>query len=75
MKNIFPGYNKKSESEIQNLWDKGVIMFDANVLLNLYRYSNETRKTIIELIAKFGNKIWFGCHIKQLWNIIEIDMK
>jgi len=58
MKNIFPGFNKKTEDDIKNLWENGVIMFDANVLLNLYRYSNETRKTIINLIAKFKGKIW-----------------
>jgi hypothetical protein len=33
-------------------------MLDANVLLNLYRYSNETRKTIVDLITKFKDKIW-----------------
>ena len=58
MKNIFPGFNKKTEDDIKNLWENGVIMFDANVLLNLYRYSNETRKTIINLISKFKDKIW-----------------
>lgn len=58
MKNIFPGFNKKTEDDIKNLWENGVILFDANVLLNLYRYSNETRKTIINLIAKFKDKIW-----------------
>ncbi|MGK0308098.1 MAG: hypothetical protein ACI8RP_001056 [Urechidicola sp.] len=58
MKNIFPGYNKKTEEEIKKLWEDGIIMFDANVLLNLYRYSNETRKTIVDLISKFKDKIW-----------------
>lgn len=58
MKNIFPGYNKKTEQEIKKLWEDGIIMFDANVLLNLYRYSNETRKTIVDLISKFKDKIW-----------------
>lgn len=58
MKNIFPGYSKKSEAEIKQIWEDGTIMFDANVLLNLYRYSNETRKTIIDLISKFKKKIW-----------------
>ncbi len=58
MKNIFPGYSKKTEKEIKQLWEKGIIMFDANVLLNLYRYSNETRGTIIDLINKFKDKIF-----------------
>lgn len=58
MKDIFPGYNRKSEKDIKKIWEKGIIMFDANVLLNLYRYSNATRKTILDLIEKFQDKIW-----------------
>ena len=58
MKNIFPGYSKKTETQIKEIWKNGTIMFDANVLLNLYRYSNETRRIIIDLITKFKGKIW-----------------
>ncbi|SDI26571.1 PIN domain-containing protein [Chryseobacterium jejuense] len=58
MKTIFPGYYKKNEIEIKQIWDSGLILFDANVLLNLYRYSNTTRETIIDLIGKFSDKIY-----------------
>src|SRR5690554_4248158 len=58
MKDFFPGYSRKSEAEIKNIWQNGIIMFDTNVLLNLYRYSKETRETIINLISKFKDKIW-----------------
>lgn len=57
MKDIFPGYSKKSDSEIKKLWDNGIICFDANVLLNLYRYSNDTRKALLDLIKKFSSQI------------------
>lgn len=57
MKDIFPGYSKKSESEIKKIWDNGIICFDANVLLNLYRYSNDTRKAILDLVKKFTSQI------------------
>lgn len=57
MKNIFPGYYKKNDIELKSMWDDGVILFDTNVLLNLYRYSDTTRDTIIDLIKKFSNKI------------------
>jgi hypothetical protein len=58
MKEIFSGFYKKSDKEIKNLWDNGIICFDANVLLNLYRYSNDTRKALLELITKFNKQIW-----------------
>lgn len=58
MKSIFPGYYKKNNNEIEQLWDNGLILFDTNVLLNLYRYSDTTRETIIDLISKFSEKIF-----------------
>jgi len=57
MKNIFPGYYKKTEDEIAKMWQNGLLCFDANVLLNLYRYSNETRNELISLIEKLSDKI------------------
>lgn len=57
MKNIFPGYYKKSDIELKGIWDNGIILFDTNVLLNLYRYSDTTRDTILDLIRKFADKI------------------
>lgn len=58
MKEFFPGYYKKNEKELKNMWDNGIILFDANVLLNLYRYSDTTRETILDLISKFSDKIY-----------------
>ncbi|MCY2686489.1 PIN-like domain-containing protein [Salinimicrobium sp. TH3] len=58
MKEIFPGYYKKSEAEIKNIWDSCIICFDANVLLNLYRYSERTRTILLDLIGKFDERIW-----------------
>jgi len=58
MKNTFPGYNKKTKAEIKKIWADGLICFDANVLLNLYKYSNETLQALLELIEKFKDKIY-----------------
>ncbi|WP_417608556.1 PIN-like domain-containing protein [Owenweeksia hongkongensis] len=58
MKDFFPGYSRKSELEIKEIWQNGIIMFDTNVLLNLYRYSKSTRETIVTLIGKFKSQIW-----------------
>lgn len=58
MKEIFPGYYRKSEEDIKRIWEHGIIMFDTNVLLNLYRYSDSTQQTIIDLIKKFSKQIY-----------------
>ncbi|MFQ8804869.1 MAG: PIN-like domain-containing protein [Alistipes indistinctus] len=41
---------------MNDVWDKGIFCYDANVLLNLYRYSNETRNKIFENIEYFIGK-------------------
>lgn len=58
MKKLFPGYYKKTESDIRKIWENGIILFDTNVLLNLYRYSDATRETLLELIGKFSKQIF-----------------
>lgn len=58
MKDLFPGYYRKTDSEIRRIWENGLILFDANVLLNLYRYSDSTRETLLELIGKFSKQIF-----------------
>jgi hypothetical protein len=58
MKNTFPGYCKKTEVEIKKIWENGIILFDTNVLLNLYRYSDSTRNTMLDLINKFSTQIF-----------------
>lgn len=58
MKDIYSSYNKKSDTEIKHMWDNGLITFDANVLLNLYRYSPGTRKEILKLVEKLAKKIF-----------------
>lgn len=57
MKNTFPGYIRKTEKDIEKLWEHGLICFDANVLLNLYRYSNQTQNALLDLIRKFKSKV------------------
>lgn len=58
MKELFPGYYRKTEGDIKRIWEHGIIMFDTNVLLNLYRYSDSTQQTILDLIKKFSKQIY-----------------
>ena len=38
MKELFPGYFKETEGHLREIWDTSLFVFDANILLNLYRY-------------------------------------
>ncbi|CAH6985842.1 PIN_8 domain-containing protein [Vibrio chagasii] len=56
MKNIFPGHFKvKNPDEI---WSEAHFVLDANVLLNLYRYSDATRKELEHSINSVKGKVY-----------------
>lgn len=58
MKDLFPGYFPISVDAEKALWDKGLFSLDANVLLDLYRYSDETRQELVKLLKSLGDRIW-----------------
>lgn len=58
MKSIYIGYFKPSEADFKDMWQNGVFVFDTNVLLNLYRYSEETREQLLKIIGQFKDRIW-----------------
>ncbi|WP_283636944.1 PIN-like domain-containing protein [Aquaticitalea lipolytica] len=58
MKSKFPGYFKLNESEISSLWDKALFTLDANILLNLYRYSDETKENFFKILEKIKDRVW-----------------
>ena len=43
MKDLFFEHFKKTPAEIEDIWKEAIFSFDANTLLDLYRYSEETK--------------------------------
>jgi hypothetical protein len=60
MKDKFSEYYKLTEAELQQHWQKDIFCFDANVLLNLYRYSPATRDAFFNLLEKVKDRIWIS---------------
>lgn len=58
MKSKFPGYFKLNEAEISSLWNKALFTLDANILLNLYRYSDETKENFFKILEKIKDRVW-----------------
>ncbi len=58
MKDLFPGYYRPNSSEFKNIWQNGLFVFDANVLLDIYRYSDETADSLLKTFEKLENRIW-----------------
>ncbi len=40
------------------LWQEATLVFDTNMLLNIYRYQEETRKRYFEILEQLKERIW-----------------
>jgi hypothetical protein len=58
MKKIFSGHFLPSEQDQKLLWEKCLFVLDANILLNLYRYSDSTRAEFIKILNSLRNRLW-----------------
>lgn len=58
MKDQFSGYYRPTDSDIERVWNEGAIVFDSSSLLNFYRYSEETCKSLFKVITHFEERLW-----------------
>ena len=58
MKSIFIGYFRPTQEEFDQLWKKCIFAVDANVLLNLYRYSPATRKELEKALKSIQERVF-----------------
>jgi len=63
MKKSFPGYYQYTETEFNDLWKNCHFVFDTNVLLKLYQYSNRTSKGLIRLFELLSGRSWLPNHV------------
>ena len=58
MKKTFHAYYRLSEGDIASLWKEGLIVPDANVLLNVYRWSESTATELLKLFKALKERLW-----------------
>jgi hypothetical protein len=60
MRDLFPGfyYNYPQGEELSKLWREAIFVFDANMLLNVYRYSPVALERYFELLDKLQKQVW-----------------
>ena len=58
MKKLFSGYYHPTDKEFEKLWEECIFVFDANVLLNLYRYSPKTSTDMINILKNISDRVW-----------------
>ena len=65
MKKLFNGFYTPNKDEIKKSWfdKKTLFVFDTNVLLNLYRYTETTRDDFFQIIDNISEKVWMPYHV------------
>lgn len=58
MRKTFYEYYGLSEEEFDKLWKDGLVVFDTNVLLSLYRLRAEDRQDILDAMNEIKDRIW-----------------
>ncbi len=68
MLDAFPGYRLPSPEELDDALRRALVVIDANVLLNLYRYAEPTRADLLTVLGGLGNRLWVPHQaIKEFW--------
>src|SRR4051794_18576954 len=58
MRTLFPGYFRLSDDELAKLWEDAFFVFDANVLLNVYRYSPAAKAALKQVFNVLQGRMW-----------------
>lgn len=54
----FEAYETPTESDYRRLLTDGIVVPDANVFLNLYRYNEQTRNDLFSVLRGLGDRLW-----------------
>ncbi|MFJ4709712.1 PIN-like domain-containing protein [Streptomyces anulatus] len=54
----FSGYVTPTEDNWKDVLGSGMVVVDTNVLLNLYRYNQDARDSLLSALHKFGDRLW-----------------
>lgn len=58
MKDKFKEYIAPTDEQKRTIWEHATIVFDTNILFNLYRYSTNTRDDLLNVMEANQVKIW-----------------
>ncbi|MES2766078.1 MAG: PIN-like domain-containing protein [Bacteroidota bacterium] len=76
MEDIFKSHKEITEEDFKQLWAEGLFIFDANVLLDLYRLPESARTDLLNIMSdkKINTRVWlpFQVSLEFIWNRIEV---
>ena len=64
----FPGFRLPTDSELDSALRSALVVVDANVLLNLYRYNESTRDDLLGVLRHVAGRLWVPHQvIREFW--------
>ena len=73
MKKEFPGYYRPTEDEFSSIWESCDFLFDTNILFNLYRYTKETKNTLIGILEDIEDRIWLPYQVGMEYHTRRVE--
>lgn len=61
----FKGYSDYTSKEYNRIWKEGFIVIDTNILLNFYRYTDETREKMYEMLSECKQRLWIPYQVAK----------
>lgn len=58
MRDLFPGWSPPDERTLSRYWDEASFALDSSVLLDLYRFSEETRSELLKALRSLDDRLW-----------------
>ncbi len=74
MKEKFRGYYRPTKAEFSQLWENCIFVFDTNVILNIYRFSSNTRDYLIQISNKFSDRLWIPYQVALEYQKRRLDV-
>jgi hypothetical protein len=63
MRSLFSGFYTPTKDEFEALWKEGLIVFDTNALLDLYRLPPKARNEFFAVLEFFKDQLWIPHHV------------
>ncbi len=63
MRNAIYEFLDYSDDEKKELWENATFVFDTNVYLNLYRYTEKTRELLLSAFNDLKDRLWMPNHV------------
>lgn len=68
----FESYRPPSNAAIEHVFAEGIVAFDANVLIDLYRYTEQARADLLAAMDGLGRSLWVPHQaLEEFWRSRE----